>query len=580
MNPIIDITKLSEEEKNELLLKVLNDNALLQEKVTKQEKVIQKQDKKVLRRDETIKRKDKYINNLQHKLSRKDKSLAEAQLKIKENGIYIDILKSQIAAFNRDIYGSKSERRKYQSKDHSNKDNKKENKESKVNERPKTNEQSKVNDKERKTPGRKLDKEIVTNLLSRARNVINIDVDDFKDIPGAYYIGEDQCIKLCASPLDYVAYVYHIKKYRIGNVIKTSVLKNNIFPNSYLTPELLASLAVSKYMLSIPLYRQEQFFDRVGLTLSRQAMSNYLMNFAVKLKPMIDEWHQLLLNEDITQADESTLTVIEEKPHRSTCYMWVYSTPIYSTRNIRIYRFSPSRASEEPIKFYEGFSGIIVSDAYAAYGCIPHVTNAYCFAHLKRKFNRLTINLDDKQRKKSLAAKCEDMISNIYLKDHEIFKESKDYDEITVKRNEIIKPILDELFKTLEDNVKNVAPNLKEAMNYGLNHKEGFYTFLSDGRIPLDNNLVEREVVKPFVIDRKNFLFSNTCEGAKATAITMSVIQTAIANGLNVYNYLVYLITKLETEPVPKSYEIWSPWNENIKKMFGQKITKQKQSHN
>jgi hypothetical protein len=115
-------------------------------------------------------------------------------------------------------------------------------------------------------------------------------------------------------------------------------------------------------------------------------------------------------------------------------------------------------------------------------------------------------------------------------------------EERYIKRQELSKPLVDEFFawlRTLEST--NKTP-IGMASRYALGQRKYLENFLLDGRLELSNNRAERSI-KPFVIDRKNFLFSNTPRGAKASAVMFSIIETAKAQGLNPFDYLVYVFT-------------------------------------
>jgi len=134
------------------------------------------------------------------------------------------------------------------------------------------------------------------------------------------------------------------------------------------------------------------------------------------------------------------------------------------------------------------------------------------------------------------------------------------------KRQEISKPIVDAFFEWVSTtlNAKVVVNNkLKKALVYAKNQEKELCVFLSDGRIPLSNNLAERSI-RPFAVHRKNWLFADTVAGAKANATFYSLIESAKRNNLNVYKYIVYLLEELPQieniydKEVLKKYVPWS----------------------
>ncbi len=135
------------------------------------------------------------------------------------------------------------------------------------------------------------------------------------------------------------------------------------------------------------------------------------------------------------------------------------------------------------------------------------------------------------------------------------------------ERLEQTKPILDELYKWLETESKRTLPKSKlgEAINYSLKQWHKLMAFLKDGRLAVDNNLAER-AIKPFVIGRKNWIFSKSPKGATASGICYSIIETAKANNLKPFQYLTYLFEKLPNIDVRNMGELDAllPWSESI----------------
>ena len=134
--------------------------------------------------------------------------------------------------------------------------------------------------------------------------------------------------------------------------------------------------------------------------------------------------------------------------------------------------------------------------------------------------------------------------------------------EILKARQKESKPLVNEYFSKIESKIDQCDGKLKEAMQYSINQKDKLVRFLNDGHIPLSNNLAER-AVKPFVICRKNFLFSNTHNGAEASAIIFSVIQTAKMNGLDPFMYLYQVFCQI-WKTKQKDIEKLLPWSEEM----------------
>jgi hypothetical protein len=302
-----------------------------------------------------------------------------------------------------------------------------------------------------------------------------------------------------------------------------------------------------KYTNSLPLYRQEQQFSRLGIDLSRQTMANWLLAAADPwLKIIYDRMHEQLVKRDILHADETTLQVLKE-PGRlaeSKSYMWLYRTG-RDGPPIVLYDYQTTRASKHPISFLTGFKGYLQTDGYSGYGKLTDVKLIGCFAHARRKFSEALKALPATQKDKPVAASVGlDYCNKLFAIERQLkdVSDTKRYE----KRLELSKPLLNDFYAWLKKQRQQTIPKsaFGQAITYCLNQWENLNHFLLDGRLEIDNSRAERSI-KPFVIGRKNFMFSNTPRGAKGSAIIYSIIETAKENNLKPYDYLVYLFERL-----------------------------------
>jgi pimeloyl-ACP methyl ester carboxylesterase len=287
--------------------------------------------------------------------------------------------------------------------------------------------------------------------------------------------------------------------------------------------------------------------SRLGIELSRQTLANWMIQGSERwLRPLYERMHQHLLNQDILHADETTLQVLREpgRPAQSTSYMWLYRSGRDGPAII-LYDYQTTRASKHPRQFLSGFKGYLHVDGYAGYNGLPDINLVGCWAHARRKFDESLKALPAGQRNAPVAAKeglefCNQLFA-IEREIHEATPEER-Y-KIRLERS---RPIMDAFSVWLKYQGPRVLPKsaFGQAINYCRNQWDKLEAFLKDGRLELDNNRSERSI-KPFVIGRKNFLFSNTPKGAKASATIYSIVESAKENGLNPYSYLQYLFEKL-----------------------------------
>lgn len=369
----------------------------------------------------------------------------------------------------------------------------------------------------------------------------------------------------------------HCEQTGTENTIKQASLPATPIPKSFASSSLLAQIILGKYQYSLPLYRQEAIFSQFNIELNRKTMSDWIIKSAQLLTPLYDQLKQRLLTQPIIQADETSLTVINNDKVKS--YLWVYccgaDSPSKSNQPsdaIVLYDYQQgSRAGSCVSTYLEGYSGYLVTDGYSAYEQTT-AKLAGCWAHARRYFmeaiqvqgnksNKNNKNNKNNKHKTTTKSKAEialDYISKLYALERTIKNLSPQ--EKYNQRQEQAKPIIDQYHQYLQQSSLTVLPNslTGKAIQYSLKQWPKLVQYLNNGIIPIDNNRAER-AVKPFVIGRKNWLFANTDKGAFSSAILYSIIETAKANGLNVFNYLQDCLNTLaQKQP---DIESLLPWN-------------------
>ncbi|MCM1236640.1 MAG: IS66 family transposase [Ruminococcus flavefaciens] len=317
----------------------------------------------------------------------------------------------------------------------------------------------------------------------------------------------------------------------------------NFIPGSFATPEAAAYIMTQKFVMGSPLYRQEQELKRQGIPLSRQTMSNWLVWSAEHLlAPVYDRLHQELVGRDVLHADETTLQVLREpgKSAQSKSYIWLYRTGGDTDRPIVLYEYQPSREKCHPREFLAGFRGYLHTDGYGAYhGLPPEITVVGCWAHARRKFDEALKALPKGKTGGSSAAKGVAYCDRLFEIERRLagLSPEKRYEQ----RLEQEKPVLDAMLAWTKTRAAAPKSALGKALTYLKEQWPYLCNYLEDGRLELSNNRAERSI-KPFVIDRKNFLFANTPSGAKSSAVIFSLIETAKENGLDPYRYLTWVL--------------------------------------
>ena len=350
--------------------------------------------------------------------------------------------------------------------------------------------------------------------------------------------------------------------------IETPVVKapreKNIIPGSFATPEAIAHIMTQKFVMGSPLYRQEQEIKRKGIHLSRQTMSNWILKATEDyLAPVYEQLHRELLTRDVLHADETTLQVLHEpgKKPQSDSYMWLYRTSGDTDKPIVLYEYQPGRGAKHPKEFLARYKGYLHTDGYAGYHDLGEdITVVGCWAHLRRKFDEAVKSLPKGKAKGSSASQGLAYCNLLFGIEQEIA--DKTAEERYEERLRQAKPVLDALLSWA--NSRTAAPKsaLGKAFHYLKEQWPYLTNYLKDGRLEISNNRAERSI-KPFVIDRKNFLFANTPKGATGSAVMFSLIQTAIENGLDPYKYLTWLLQQAKDADLTDLNTVKKllPWN-------------------
>lgn len=346
-------------------------------------------------------------------------------------------------------------------------------------------------------------------------------------------------------------------------VIITAPKPNRAFPGSIASPSVVAHVIEEKYVMGVPLYRQEQQWARRGVSLSRQNMANWVIHAAQNwFTPIYDRIKEILLKQDIIMADETSIQVLKEdgKAAESKSFMWIYRSGRYGPGMV-LYEYQPSRARKHPDEFLRDFKGYLTTDGYSAYSDLPDITNTGCWAHARRKFDE-AIKASGGKKKNPKALEGLEFITKLY----DIERDLKELEPQSRYEGRLLqsKPVLEAFLVWLQTTSNESLPktHLGKAINYCLNQWEPLNAFLLDGRLEIDNNRTERSI-KSFVIARKNFLFCVAPYSAKASAITFSLVESAKENGLKPFDYLKYLMEELPNATT-KDLDKYMPWSEEI----------------
>lgn len=347
---------------------------------------------------------------------------------------------------------------------------------------------------------------------------------------------------------------------------------------SFATPSLIAYIVNGKYSNSLPLYRMEQEFRCLGADISRQNMANWVMrSWELWLCKMRARMKEHLLMGDIIHADETEVQVLEEPGREAKCKsrMWLFAAPACDSP-IYIYEYSPTRSGKVAEDFLRGWSGWLVTDGYQPYFTLENggdVSNVACLVHARRRFAEIVKSVGGDLKAEaagSVALAARRRIDAMFAADSRFDATfaAGDFGGRRLGRERDLRPLMEKFCTWAQARRMEATPRmaLANALDYAIRYWPYVMNALEDGRLPLDNNLAERGI-KPFVIGRKNFLFSDTPRGAEASAGMYSVVVTAKANGLNPRKYVQWLLEEMPNAENPDDLaylDSLMPWSDSV----------------
>ncbi len=337
-----------------------------------------------------------------------------------------------------------------------------------------------------------------------------------------------------------------------GKTVKIAPPPAQIIPKGIATAGLLAHILIGKFCDALPFYRQEKQFIRIGVDIPRQSMSNWAMTVADSCQPLMDLLLEDVRGGPLINADETTVQVLNEPGRKATqkSYMWVYRGGMLD-KPIVVYQYHETRSGRVPKLFFNEYQGVVQTDGYVSYDFLdkrPGILHVGCWAHARRKF--MDVKKGSSGKKTGSADKAIAEIRKLYALEKQAINNNLSPDDLYSMRQEHAKPILGEMKTWLDEKKWQSPPKslLGKAVRYCLNQWCRLENYIKDGHARMDNNVAEN-AIRPFVVGRKNWLFSGTPAGAKASALLFSLIETAKANKLEPFSYLRYLFEKLPVTP-------------------------------
>ena len=404
----------------------------------------------------------------------------------------------------------------------------------------------------------------------------------YKELPNEVYR------RLHIIPETFIVDEHHVHVYASkdndGTIVKAP-RSVDLFRNSIATPSLVASIINGKYGNALPLDRQSRAFKCNGINLATNTMANWVIKSADNyLSLLYDRLHELIYDNHIIHADESPVKVmrIGNAPIKNgkKTYMWVYrNNPKLSSKPIVLYDWQPSRSADHPREFLKNFSGIAITDGYQVYHKLgkerKDLTIGGCWIHARRPYADFIKSLKESVTN-TVAHEAYAMITEMLHIDNG-FDDLSSEDRLK-QRQLILSEKVDAYFAWVKHKYTQVThnSNIGKALAYSIHQEPYLRTFLTDGDVPMDNNYAE-QAIRPFTIGRKNFVLIDSSNGARASAMIYSLVETAKANHLNVYEYFELLLAEIPKHMNDTNLSFLDellPWSPNVQEKCPSRLKK------
>ena len=392
----------------------------------------------------------------------------------------------------------------------------------------------------------------------------------YKELPDEVYK------RLHIIPETFIVDEHHVHVYASkdndGTIVKAP-RPADLFRDSIATPSLVASILNGKYNNALPLERQSKAYKSNGINLSTNTMANWVIKSSdAYLSLLYERLHQLIYQNHVIHADETPVKVMRIDNARikngKKTYMWVYRNRVTDhTHPIVLYDWQPSRRADHPREFLKDFSGIVITDGYQVYHKLgkerEDLSIGGCWIHARRPFAEFIKSIKE-SADGTIAQEAYTMITEMLHIDNDF--DDLPSDDRLKQRQLILTEKVDAYFTWVKHKYTQVTNNstIGKALAYSIHQEPYLRLFLTDGDVPMDNNSAE-QAIRPFTIGRKNFVLIDSSNGARASAVIYSLVETAKANQLNVYQYFELLLTEIPKHMDDKNLSFlddllpWSP---------------------
>ena len=317
----------------------------------------------------------------------------------------------------------------------------------------------------------------------------------------------------------------------------------NCLPGCIAGNSLMAVIVTDKWCNPLPEYRQVKRFAAMGADLSTTSVNRWQHALANRLFALYKLQMELVLSSIYQHLDESTIPINDQKHHTRKGYIWSAVDDMLQYGFVFFYE-EGSRGEKVLRPKLLRRNAAIQSDGYIVYQNIEkddliEVVTLYCMAHARRKFEAIKASSPE-------ARKVLEYIAVLYMLEANLKDKGVTHDEIRQERQQKAVPILGVLKKLLEKykTVDTPQSALAKACNYALDRWDGLNRYCEEGYYDIDNNVVERSI-SPLTLGRKNWLFVDSGESARDTAVYLTLIGSCNMLGIEPYKYFMAILPRL-----------------------------------
>jgi transposase len=387
-------------------------------------------------------------------------------------------------------------------------------------------------------------------------------------------IGEDVSERACIVPAKVIVRREIRKKYVCRGCegtendepgVITAEGRRHLIPGSIADESLLAWCINEKYEYACPFYRQTKRLSAIGIPIPRATLSTLVIKAATACRPLYEMLKETIRGGPVINADETTVQVLKEpgRKAQSKSYMWVFHGG-EPEKTSTVFQYETGRSHEVPYEFLTDYTGVVQTDDLESYHAAVRkmraqgnesIRHVLCWAHARRKFYDYWELSQSEDAKRIL-----DLISDLF--DLEKLRHNYSLKGFVKQRTSRATLIFDQLWKLLTELSSQVPPGMAfgKAIHYTLDNWEQLQAYLENPHLTPSNNAAEN-AIRPFVIGRKNWLFSATPRGAESSAILYSLVESAKLHKLSVYDYFYHVLRRLPYCSQPQDYEALLPFN-------------------